>query len=346
MKYKTAIIIGVIVLILSVLAGCNGPNYENTEDREPLPPHGYLSVGHIEFMNDNLYSRVPFSYRELEAAEWIFQELLTMGHPEENVVMQEFSHAEVHNWRQMSWEMLVDAPISHGAHMRPYSQNVILTIPGQGDGVIVVGAHYDTLPYPGASDNASGTALLLESAQRILDMDNYHTIVYVFFGAEEIGLLGAYFFHDSLSQQEQDDIILMINADVLFEGPYLIYGAGDMMGSNDISRQINVIAQGIRDAHDIEISTVPTAVNVPSDHLIFLWEGHTVVYLGGMYKQPAYSFTGFAVVPYDNYVLTGRVLHTYKDCIHYINVAWPGKIDRAMRTFSIFLEEMLLAVYN
>ena len=63
--------------------------------RQPLPfdehtPHGCLAVQHLRFMNDMLYSRVPFSYREKEAAVWLVEGLLAMGHPWENIYVQEF----------------------------------------------------------------------------------------------------------------------------------------------------------------------------------------------------------------------------------------------------------------
>ncbi|MCL2376421.1 MAG: M28 family peptidase [Defluviitaleaceae bacterium] len=195
--------------------------------------HGEISLGFIEYMSDNLYSRTPFTYRELEAAIWIVEELLAMGYDWDAIEVQEFSFYEIvaletvmgASWASVTSPWMLGEGTPRAAQL---SQNVILTVPGYSDSArkIIVGAHYDTPPYPGASDNASGTALLLESAQRMLEMDNYHTIVYVFFGAEEVGLMGAFFYYDSLTYDERDNIIFMANADVLFEGPYFIYGTG------------------------------------------------------------------------------------------------------------------------
>lgn len=65
---------------------------------------------------------------------------------------------------------------------------------------IVVGAHLDHLAqsgqnwFPGADDNASGVALVIELAKRFAAYDNYEfnsNIVFVAFTAEEIGLLGS-----------------------------------------------------------------------------------------------------------------------------------------------------------
>jgi Zn-dependent M28 family amino/carboxypeptidase len=83
------------------------------------------------------------------------------------------------------------------------SANVVATLPGTGDlasEVIVFGAHYDHLGerggevYPGAEDNASGVAVVLETA-RVLAAEpapaSAREVLFVFFGAEEVGLVGS-----------------------------------------------------------------------------------------------------------------------------------------------------------
>lgn len=63
--------------------------------------------------------------------------------------------------------------------------------------VIVVSAHYDHVPprngnvYNGADDNASGTAALLQMAAHFQRQKPEHTLIFAFFDAEEMGLLGA-----------------------------------------------------------------------------------------------------------------------------------------------------------
>ena len=199
-------------------------------------PHGYLAVGFIEYISDNFSGRSPFTYREKEMAMWIIDELLAMGHSTENIEVQEFSYWELIefgvdgftpvNWNTVASELILGNGRDYQLREDRGSQNVILTLPGQSERKIIVGAHYDSVPYPGASDNASGVALLLESAERMLEAEHYHTIVYVFFGAEEVGLFGAFYYYESLTPEEHDNVVMMINADVLIEGPYVIYGAG------------------------------------------------------------------------------------------------------------------------
>lgn len=65
------------------------------------------------------------------------------------------------------------------------------------DRAIVVSAHYDHVAprngnvYNGADDNASGTAALLQMAAHFQRHKPEHTLIFAFFDAEEMGLLGA-----------------------------------------------------------------------------------------------------------------------------------------------------------
>ena len=211
-------------------------------------PHGYIAVGFIEYMSDNFAGRSPFTYRERETAVWIIEELLAMGHDWENISVQEFTYEELierdigvimpPRWDLISSVTILGAERFYQLRQDRGSQNVILTMPGQSESKIIVGAHYDSVPYPGASDNASGVALLLESAQRMMEIDHYHTIVYVFFGAEEVGLFGAYIYYYSLTAEEHGNVVMMINADVLIEGPYIIYGTGTAPQFDDDTAEI------------------------------------------------------------------------------------------------------------
>ena len=63
--------------------------------------------------------------------------------------------------------------------------NLILEIPGS-DEIVVIGAHYDSAGYaPGADDNASGVAALLELARRFKDVKTKRTLRFVAFVNEE-----------------------------------------------------------------------------------------------------------------------------------------------------------------
>jgi len=367
--------ISALLVISILLASCDAaetPPYEPTpaiieeieepeqtpieieEEPEPEPEpeplldidfsnHGQMSAAYVAFMSDYLYGRAPFTYREYEAANWLVYRLLAMGHDADNIYMQRFYrydeaiYANIgHHWdgprADWIWGEWID-------DMRYYSQNVVLTVPGQSERTIVVGAHYDTLAVPGASDNASGTALLLESAYHMRNADNYHTIVYVFFGAEEIGLVGAHYFVDNMTDEDHDNLVMMINADVLLEGPDLVFGAGYALAQgqprqNAVSDQVREIAGQTADEFDVFIRHLGNMIFTGSDHLTFLWAGHTVVMMAG----------GEVTITGQDVRFQG-IFHTPEDNIQHISENWPGKVEHNMRYFSILLDELLNAVY-
>jgi len=344
----------------------NPDNFIHLRQPQPLQyaTHGEIALTHIEFISDNLYARMPFTYREKEAAIWIVEELLAMGYSWDNIEIQEFYLYDPFVENAVSghprdWVSIWGA---EDFLLRNYSQNIILMVPGQSERKIIVGAHYDSISYAGASDNASGMGLLLESAQRLLYMDNYHTIIYVFFGAEEIGLTGARVYYSNLTQQERDNIVMMINADSLLEGEHLVYGVGYVdsapqnpplalaffpvpIHQNEITETVSAVAQGVRENHDVQISTAPEIILAPTDHLVFAQHGHVVVNFFGAYSADYYEFEDWAIARYEDYALTFQLLHTPRDDFHYINENWPYKMGETMRTFSLLLEALLLAEY-
>lgn len=95
------------------------------------------------------------------------------------------------------------------------------------DRILVVGAHYDHLGgtesryYPGADDNASGTAGVLEIAEALHAVKHLlkHTVLLQFYSAEEIGLVGsAYYCNNPMFPRAQPDIkkhAAMINLDMI-----------------------------------------------------------------------------------------------------------------------------------
>jgi len=82
------------------------------------------------------------------------------------------------------------------------TQNVVGIIPGRAcpDSMFVITAHYDHLGmmgnntvFPGANDNASGVAVMLDLARQysIPGFEPYYTMVFVATSGEEVGLMGA-----------------------------------------------------------------------------------------------------------------------------------------------------------
>jgi ribosomal protein S18 acetylase RimI-like enzyme len=78
--------------------------------------------------------------------------------------------------------------VRHEAGASEHSQNVVAEIPGTGPNWLVVSAHNDTAAFaPGALDNASGTALLVELARELAGTTPAAAIRLVSTGCEEYG---------------------------------------------------------------------------------------------------------------------------------------------------------------
>ena len=110
------------------------------------------------------------------------------------------------------------------------SRNVIAEQPGQGTGVVILGAHYDTVPgIVGATDNASGTAVLLTLARELSGTSYPFDLRLVAFGSEELGLLGSRHYVEALSTEQQGRIIAMLNFDALGNGSRLRARGDDIL---------------------------------------------------------------------------------------------------------------------
>lgn len=80
------------------------------------------------------------------------------------------------------------------------------------DSYYVIGAHYDTLGTPGADDNASGVAGVMEIARIFSNYETEYTIKYMAFDMEEEGLYGSEAY---ANDHVADDIRGMISLDMI-----------------------------------------------------------------------------------------------------------------------------------
>lgn len=101
------------------------------------------------------------------------------------------------------------------------SQNIIATKhpkPNKGGetDIVHISAHFDSVPFaPGASDNASGTAVALELARVLKSYPSDKELRFAFVGAEEIGLLGSEYYVSKLSGNEIKRSIANFNMDMV-----------------------------------------------------------------------------------------------------------------------------------
>ncbi len=138
-----------------------------------------------------------------------------------------------------------------------WAKNLIGYIPGETDRYIVFTAHYDHLGrmgksvyFPGAQDNASGVAMLLDLAEYYSKNPQKHSIAFMFFYGEEAGLLGSRFYTQyPLFPLEKIDFL--INLDLVGtgdEGITVVNGteqeyADYMKTLNEINDKLDLLPQ-------------------------------------------------------------------------------------------------------
>jgi len=160
----------------------------------------------------------------------------------------------------------IDAPSSTG---NTTAINVLAHSPGTTVCAIVVGGHFDSVPAaPGADDNGSGAANVLELARATAADGLDDGLCFASFGAEESGLYGS----KALVEQMKSAGHLpkfMINLDVtgIGKGVEVIGSAGLVQRAIDLSKGLG-------------LSAIPSSLpaNAGSDHESFINAGVPTVY--------------------------------------------------------------------
>ena len=95
-------------------------------------------------------------------------------------------------------------------------QNIIARKKGKtSDKRIIIGAHFDSVPgTPGADDNASGVAVMLELARIFSNYSWNHTIEFIGFNLEEWNMLGSSAYAEKL-KYEHSQILGMISIEMV-----------------------------------------------------------------------------------------------------------------------------------
>ncbi|WP_240651638.1 aminopeptidase [Serratia microhaemolytica] len=118
---------------------------------------------------------------------------------------------------------------------------VVASKEGKSPKKIIVMAHFDSYAplsdedtekhlggptLQGVDDNASGVGVMLELAERMKNIPTKYSLSFVASSAEELKALGAKNYLNHMTQQQRDDIVLMINLDSLITGENLYFHSG------------------------------------------------------------------------------------------------------------------------
>jgi hypothetical protein len=165
------------------------------------------------------YTQIPFSTDS--ALSYLKTISITigarpMGSPNERRAM-EFALAKFREFgldEAYVMEMKTAKNDMTGASVNTNSGIAIGVLRGKTDRIIVIGGHIDSAGpgIPGANDDGSGSAAVIELA-RVLSKEQHHsTIVFCLFGGEEEGLIGSKYFADHFPRI--DSVTLMLELDM------------------------------------------------------------------------------------------------------------------------------------
>ena len=165
---------------------------------------------------------------------------------------------------------------------------------------IVIGAHYDHLGvnimkcngkeevqvYHGADDNASGVAVALELA-KFTDLNRYlfkRSVIFAFFGGEEAGMTGSWYFANRSFKDIMDKVVLMVNIDMVGRsGTNNPVQAYTIIQDSQIKDVLEITSQ--RGA-SLVIPKISHTDYFPSDHRTFYEKGiPTVLFTTGLHKD-------------------------------------------------------------
>ena len=183
------------------------------------------------------------------------------------------------------------------------THNILAVLPGKDKHLkheyIVVGSHYDHLGmggqgsgsrrpdtlavHPGADDNASGDAVVLQLAKYFKQKGSPRSIIFAFFGAEEQGLIGSKQFLEWMKKEDaqrinlpadKKDIVAMVNLDMvgrMRDSAMSVSGTGT-------SSAFKAMVEQVAEQNQLNVSCTPDGYG-PSDHASFVAAEIPVLFL-------------------------------------------------------------------
>lgn len=184
---------------------------------------------------------------------------------------------------------------------------------------IMIGAHFDVIPWtPGANDDATGVAGVLEIARILKDRNTHFTIIFSLFDTEEYGMIGSGYMADRFASN-RDSIAVMFNMDEIgwnagvSDTVRLYYGPG-MMAANRFSALAGSLPS-------VQLLSTFRGVTQTSDHYLFQSCGYTVLLA-----------LNHPLSPYH---------HTNRDSSTYVNFGYATRIIRGMAATALDIDEEL-----
>lgn len=339
MNFAKLLFLPLFLLISFFITGCTLSTYEKPPTlmprATPLPPPtlGYATLDSSQFSSQVVVSTATPSF-EIELytlmnqveADRLFVHIDTLQnfgtrHVNSSYTMPDHGIGAAYNYilgqfqsiQQRSSGRLVvtnqDFSLNWGG-IRSTPKNIIAILNGTepGAGIIVVGAHYDsrignlengTGYAPGANDNGSGIAALIEIARIMSGSEHRHraTVVFIAFSAEEEGRLGSIAFVQDYIQANNIPVIAVLNLDIIGSSTNAdgsindqqirLFSEGpDESASRQLARAVNFITYNYHSVLEVVIQEVDDRSGSYGDHLSFSQAGYAAVRFTEMNEEP------------------------------------------------------------
>jgi hypothetical protein len=222
------------------------------------------------------------------------------------------------------------------------SANVVAVKNGISSQVIIVGAHYDSSDAgPGADDNASGVAVMLEVAKLVQNVQTPYTIRFIAFGAEESGQLGSFAYLNQISQDDFENTIAMIDLDSLIAGDvaYIYSDEGQLSMVRDWALSW-AVGNGfnLQTVKNVDLTDKATGKG-SSDYAPFKDAGIPYAF----FQTNNWTLgdkNGLTQVD-TRFGEQGVIRNTKYDTLEYLDTTFPGRVDEHLNLFISILLNLL-----
>lgn len=230
-----------------------------------------------------------------------------------NYVLNQFN--QIRDQSQNSFTVLQpqEFPVSF-AGVDTIGRNIIGVLQGTetGAGIVLIGAHYDSITIdfenasvnaPGANDNASGVAALLEIARVMSQRPHRATVMFVAFGAEEIQRKGSVAFVNEYLRPNNIVIDAMINMDIIGSSTNAAGAVNDYSlrvfsadpnesSSRHLARTLNLLGARLAPGMALDVQGAIDRADRYSDHISFSEAGFPAVRFIEAFEEPDRQHTG------------------------------------------------------
>lgn len=194
--------------------------------------------------------------------------------------------------------------------------NVMAVYPGKVDTFICFTAHYDHLGamgkecyFPGANDNASGSAMLLDLARDLAENNRqpHYSYLFLWFAAEEAGLLGSKHFTENPVIDLQR-IKTLINFDMIGTGE-----DGMTVVNAEKFPDIHQKMSALNEEHQLMKEVRKRGTSANSDHHHFSEKGvpSVFIYTMGSFKEYHNIYDQADQIPFSAYTSLFKLMRLY-----------------------------------